>query len=93
MLTRYTDIVSVLCSPHTSSERTEVARRRVPEEFQELFITRKDAMLNADPPRHTRLRLLVHKAFTPGAVAALAPFIQRFVDDAIDTVRPRAGWT
>ena len=89
VLTRYADIVSVLRSPHASAERTETARRQVPEEFQELFTTRKDAMLNADPPRHTRLRLLVNKAFTPGAVAALAPFIQRFVDDVIDTVQPR----
>jgi hypothetical protein len=88
ILTRYADIVSVLRSPHASAERTEMAQRRVPVEFQELFTTRKDAMINADPPRHTRLRLLVNKAFTPGAVAALAPFIQRFVDDVIDTVQP-----
>jgi len=88
VLTRYADIVSVLRSPHASAERTETARRRVPAEFQEVFTDRKDAMLNADPPRHTRLRLLVNKAFTPGAVAALAPFIQRFVDDVIDTVQP-----
>jgi cytochrome P450 len=89
VLTRYADIVTVLRSPHASAERTEIARRQVPAEFQELFTTRKDAMLNADPPRHTRLRLLANKAFTPGAVAALAPFIQRFVDDVIDTVGPR----
>src|SRR5262249_11277363 len=89
VLTRYADIVSVLRSPHASAERTETAQRRVPAEFQECFPPRKDAMLNADPPRHTRLRLLVNKAFTPGAVAALAPFIQRFVDDVIDAVGPR----
>jgi cytochrome P450 len=89
VLTRYDDIVSVLRSPHASAERTEAVRRRVPVEFQEVFTDRADAMLNADPPRHTRLRLLVNKAFTPGAVAALAPFIQRFVDDVIATVGPR----
>jgi cytochrome P450 len=89
VLTRYADIVSVLRSPHASAERLDIAQRRVPAEFQEVFTSRKDAMLNADPPRHTRLRLLVNKAFTPGAVAALAPFIQRFVDDVLDTVRPR----
>jgi cytochrome P450 len=89
VLTRYADIVSVLRSPHASAERAEIASRRVPAEFQELFTTRKDSMLNADPPRHTRLRLLVNKAFTPGAVAALGPFIQRFVDDVLDTVGPR----
>src|SRR5215472_6222978 len=89
VLTRYADIVSVLRSPHASAERTEITQRQVPAEFQEVFTARKDAMISADPPRHTRLRLLVNKAFTPGAVAALAPFIQRFVDDVIDTVGPR----
>jgi pimeloyl-[acyl-carrier protein] synthase len=89
VLTRYADIVSVLRSPHASAERIEINQRQVPAEFQEVFTARKDAMLSADPPRHTRLRLLVNKAFTPGAVADLAPFIQRFVDDVIDTVQPR----
>ena len=41
-------------------------------------------MLNSDPPKHTRLRLLVSKAFTPAAVDRLAPFIQKIVDDAVD---------
>jgi cytochrome P450 len=89
VLTRYADIVSVLRSPHASAERIEINQRQVPAEFQEVFTARKDAMINADPPRHTRLRLLVNKAFTPGAVAALTPFIQRLVDDLIDTVQPR----
>jgi cytochrome P450 len=89
VLTRYADIMSVLRSPHASAERTEAARRRVPAEFHEVFTGREEAMLNADPPRHTRLRQLVNKAFTPGAVAALAPFIQQFVDDVIDAVGPR----
>src|SRR5262245_2631174 len=54
VLTRYADVVSVLRSPHASAERTEIAQRRVPAEFQEVFTSRKDSMLNADPPRHTR---------------------------------------
>jgi cytochrome P450 len=89
VLTRYADIVTVLRSPHASAERTQAAQQRVPLEFQKLFTARRDMMLSADPPRHTRLRLLVNKAFTPGAVAALAPFIQRFVDEVIDTVQPQ----
>jgi cytochrome P450 len=43
-------------------------------------------MLNADPPRHTRL--LVNKAFTPKTVEELAPFIRAFVDPG-----PRAAVT
>ncbi|MFD0022979.1 cytochrome P450 [Streptomyces sp. NPDC058382] len=41
-------------------------------------------MLAADPPRHTRLRKLVTKAFTTGAVAELRPFIARVTDELLD---------
>jgi len=35
-----------------------------------------DWMIFADPPRHTKLRGLVSKAFTPRSVAALEPRIR-----------------
>ncbi|MFI7245997.1 cytochrome P450 family protein [Streptomyces qinglanensis] len=35
------------------------------------------SMLAGDPPRHTRLRKLVTRAFTTGAVAALRPFVEQ----------------
>jgi len=38
------------------------------------------SMLACDPPRHTRLRKLVTKAFTTGAVAELRPFIAQVTD-------------
>ncbi|MEU9191556.1 cytochrome P450 family protein [Streptomyces hundungensis] len=41
-------------------------------------------MLASDPPRHTRLRKLVTKAFTPGAVAELRPFIAHVTDELLD---------
>ncbi|MEU9097403.1 cytochrome P450 [Streptomyces sp. NPDC048361] len=41
-------------------------------------------MLATDPPRHTRLRKLVTKAFTTGAVARMRPFIARVTDDLLD---------
>ncbi|QUC58742.1 cytochrome P450 [Streptomyces sp. A2-16] len=41
-------------------------------------------MLATDPPRHTRLRKLVTKAFTNGAVAQLRPFIARVTDELLD---------
>ena len=34
------------------------------------------SMLFLDPPRHTRLRLLVTKAFTPKAVESMRPFVE-----------------
>ncbi|MET9952829.1 MULTISPECIES: cytochrome P450 family protein [Streptomyces] len=42
------------------------------------------SMLATDPPQHTRLRKLVTKAFTTGAVAQLRPFIARTTDELLD---------
>ncbi len=41
-------------------------------------------MLGSDPPRHTRLRTLVSKAFTPRAVRQLQPRIHAIVDELLD---------
>ncbi|WP_435846179.1 cytochrome P450 family protein [Streptomyces diacarni] len=42
------------------------------------------SMLAGDPPRHTRLRKLVTKAFTTGAVDALRPFIAQVTAALLD---------
>ncbi|MFG3094913.1 cytochrome P450 [Streptomyces sp. NPDC048202] len=41
-------------------------------------------MLATDPPQHGRLRSLVTKAFTTGAVARLRPYITGLVDELLD---------
>jgi cytochrome P450 len=41
-------------------------------------------MLGNDPPRHTRLRTLVSKAFTPRSVRRLTPRIHEIVDSLLD---------
>jgi cytochrome P450 len=42
------------------------------------------SLLCLEPPDHTRLRRLVSKVFTPSAVAALAPDIERFSTEYLD---------
>lgn len=42
------------------------------------------SMLASDPPQHTRLRKLVTKAFTTGAVDALRPFIAHVTEGLLD---------
>jgi cytochrome P450 len=44
------------------------------------------SMLNSDPPRHTQLRDLVNRAFTPRMVAALEPRIRAVTDELLTTV-------
>ncbi|WP_405625494.1 cytochrome P450 [Streptomyces sp. NBC_00016] len=41
-------------------------------------------MLASDPPQHTRLRKLVTRTFTTGAVAELRPFIARVTETLLD---------
>jgi hypothetical protein len=45
-------------------------------------------MLFVDPPDHTRLRMLVSKAFTPRAIEALRPRITDVVHKLLDNVEP-----
>src|SRR5262245_7459492 len=89
ILTRYADVMTVLRSPDASAERTAFTRQRVDPEFHVMYEARAHSMLNADAPRHTRLRLLVNKAFTPRTVEELAPFVRTFVDRVLDAARAR----
>ena len=90
VLTRYADVTAVLRSAHVSSDRANKAPQQAAgPEYQTLNEVRAFSMLNADPPRHTRLRSLVNKAFTPRTVEELAPFIRAFVDKALDAAAGR----
>lgn len=46
-------------------------------------------MLDLDPPDHTRLRSLVHKAFTPGLVEKMRSRTQAIADQLLDRVMSR----
>ena len=46
------------------------------------------AILNLDPPDHTRIRRLVSKAFTPRRVETLIPRVQELVDGMLAAVEP-----
>jgi cytochrome P450 len=46
-------------------------------------------MFDKEPPDHTRLRLLVHKVFTPRRVENLRGQIQAITDELIDQAQPK----
>jgi cytochrome P450 len=48
-----------------------------------------ETLITLDPPRHTRQRQLVSRAFTPRAVADLEPRIRGIVHELLDAVDPR----
>jgi hypothetical protein len=57
-------------------------------EFDALARMQRDMMVFADPPRHTRLRGLVTKAFTPRVVERLRGRIQAIVDELLASAAP-----
>jgi len=50
------------------------------------------SFVRMDPPDHSRFRGLVNKAFTPRVVAALAPMVERVVDELLDAALARDGF-
>ncbi len=75
----YEDCRVILRDPKRfSSEMQRVA----PPEMQR----QSPSMLNADPPRHTQLRELVNRAFTPRMIARLEPRIRQITDELLDAV-------
>jgi len=71
-------------SPNYESERHAFRAMLGPD--AELIDDRDRPFLFLDPPDHTRLRRLVNLAFTPRAVEALRPRIQKIVDSLLDTL-------
>jgi cytochrome P450 PksS len=92
LVTRYDDVVAVLKDERFAKDRTnalskaQLARQPwMPAFFRPL--TRN--MLDLDAPDHTRLRGLVHKAFTPRLVEQMRDRIQALTDDLLDQVARR----
>lgn len=93
MLTRYRDVHSVLRDPRFSVERLRASLMRdnldrMPE-FLRQSATGMRSMLVMDPPDHTRVRKLVHKAFTPKRVAALRGHIEAIVRELVDEAQAK----
>jgi cholest-4-en-3-one 26-monooxygenase len=85
-LTKYEHVVRANRDAETfSSETGGVFMFEVEEE---ILASMRLLMLTMDPPRHTRYRLLVSRAFTPKHIRALEEFIeqstQRIVDGVIE---------
>lgn len=89
--TDYDDVVAVLRDNRFGKD---LRRHFEPELLQKLgipldpgpFAAIDRHLLNLDPPDHTRLRALVHKAFTPRMVENLRPRIQQIADDLLDAM-------
>lgn len=94
LVTRYDDVHSVL--KHASLSKDRIAN--VAEQnnarlalLLKFFGPLSQGMLNKDPPDHTRLRSLVHKAFTPKYVERLRARVQGLSDELLDKARRKGS--
>jgi cytochrome P450 len=95
----YDDAVRLLRDPTLSVEDRSVIGANPRAEIREKILGDRTqrgtrGILNLDPPDHTRLRRLVHQAFTPRMVERLAPRVQAMVDETLDAAvarRPETG--
>lgn len=88
LVTRYDDVVAVLKDNRFAKDRQHAAKQPWLPSFVKPL---ERNMLDLDEPDHTRLRNLVHKAFTPVMVERLQGRIQEIADQLIDAVAPRGS--
>lgn len=63
---------------------------RIPEsEWQVFNWLHSDSILDSEPPKHTRLRGLVLKAFNRNRIEGLRPAIQKITDDLLDAIEAK----
>jgi len=85
-VTTYADVRTVSRDPQTfiSSGGTSTMDLEKPESASLDYEMMRGTLVITDPPRHTKLRALVNKAFTPNAVARLEPFVRGIVGQIMD---------
>jgi len=98
LVTRYADVRTLLQDPRVSKDGTRMnemfARHTgtyVEDEKPDVGFDDElsQHMLNSDPPRHTRLRALVSKAFTLRRMEAFRERIEELVDDYLTKLEGR----
>src|SRR5262249_48491898 len=93
-LTRFRDCAAALKDPRLGREAANAysaeqlaSFRQPPDNQRPLYDMERQWLVFLDPPAHTRLRMLVHKAFTPTAIERLRVTIQQIVNDLLDAVQ------
>jgi cytochrome P450 len=94
LITRYSDVLDVLKdarfakNPYNAMSPEQLKKRPwVPSMFKPL----EQNMLDLDGPDHTRLRALVHKAFTQSLIEQMRDQIQLLTNELLDAAEPKGG--
>jgi cytochrome P450 len=88
LLTRYADVVAAFGDPRLSSDRIRPLIEALPTgrraQYGPMLEVMSRWMVVTDPPAHTRLRRLAHRAFRQQHVTAMADWIGELVDELLD---------
>jgi cytochrome P450 len=82
VISRYADVQATLKDPETFSSREGVVPNG--------YVPEKPTVIVMDPPRHTRMRHVVNRAFTPRRIEALSARIREIAGELADAL-PAAG--
>lgn len=92
-LFRYQDVMQVLEDKRFGREghkvRDDIDTAPVPKAYKGFSSMVSNWMVFRDPPNHTRLRLLVNKAFSPKTLENLRPAIVAITDELLERVQGR----
>jgi cytochrome P450 len=92
LVTRYDDVTTVLKDDRfVKDKRSALSREQFATQpwIPSMFKPIEYNMLDLDPPDHTRLRALVHHAFSPRLVDNMRERIQRLTNELLDVVQDR----
>ena len=90
VFSRYEDVDALLRDHRRFSN--DARNRHIPKGLRSTTAFPRRSMFFLDPPDHTRLRALVGKAFTPGAIEALKPHIQGIMETLLDRIEDAAAF-
>jgi cytochrome P450 len=83
-LTRYDDVMAVSRDPDTFHSAPSVNIPDIPAEIAEWL----GSMINMDSPKHTKLRLIVNRGFTPRQVARIEDSVREQAHEIVERVAP-----
>jgi methyl-branched lipid omega-hydroxylase len=86
-LTRYHDVAAATRDWETFSSAHGIQAMMDPEDMPQLTAIR--SMISTDPPKHTKLRAVVNRGFTPKMVARAEESVRRRAREIVDAIAPK----
>jgi pimeloyl-[acyl-carrier protein] synthase len=90
VFSRYENVDAILRDHRRFSN--DARNRHIPKGLRSSTAFPRRSTFFLDPPDHTRLRALINKAFTPGAIEALKPHIQEITETLLDRIEDPAAF-